>query len=231
MSPSNVEFLASEPTALGIVYLRRRDLLSEPETCVLELLLDHALLMSSHSTASERALAQRGIELHGRSGLRVLVGGLGLGYTAREVLRSPRVAAVEVVELLAPLIAWFDRGLLPLGAELAADPRFALRSGDVYARLLGPSSGGYDVVLIDVDHSPEERLSEREDGFYGVSGLTAARAHLAEAGVLGVWSYAESAAFTETLARVFGEVHVEPLTFWNPVIGAEETNWLYLARR
>lgn len=231
MSSSNVEFLASEESVLGMVYLRQRELLTEPGTIVLELLLDHALLMSSCSTYSERALARRAIEMHGGESLHVLVGGLGLGYTAREVLRSTDVAALEVVEFLPQLIGWYESGLIPLGSELRADSRFLLRHGDVYELLCNPPARRYDLILVDVDHAPEERLGETNGAFYTEEALRNARDHLAPAGVLGVWSYAESIPFSQALERVFSEVRIECVTFPNPVIGEDESNWLYLARR
>jgi len=228
---ANVEFLASEETSLGMVYLRQRELLSRPGTVVLELLLDHALLMSSCSTHSERALARHAIEMHAGAALHVLVGGLGLGYTAREVLRSRDVTSLEVIEFLPQLIAWFGSGLIPLADELTADPRFSLRQGDVYARLLGPPVRRYDLILIDVDHAPEERLGPSDEAFYTEEALQRTREHLAPQGVLGVWSYAESIDFAELLERVFGEVRVERLNFQNPALEEEESNWLFLARR
>jgi spermidine synthase len=228
---SNVQFLASEETSLGTVYLRQRELPGQPGVVVLELFFDHALLMSSCSTHSERALAREAIALHGGGALQVLVGGLGLGYTAREALASSDVAAVEVIELLPQLIGWFDGGILPLGSELRADPRFSLREGDVYAQLGGPPGRRYDLILIDVDHAPEERLGDGDGAFYTEEVLRKAREHLAPDGILGVWSYAESLRFAQLLGRVFGEVRVERVTFANPAIEEEETNWLFLARR
>ena len=108
-------YLASAHTALGTIYLLEREILSQPGTMVLELFFDHALLMSSLNTHSERALARHAIEMHGGRDLRVLVGGLGLGYTAREVLDSEAVASLEVIEFLPELIDWFERGVIPLG--------------------------------------------------------------------------------------------------------------------
>ena len=231
MGWSNVQFLASEESPLGMVYLRQRELLSQPGTVVLELLLDHALLMSSCSTHSERALACQAIAMHAGKELHVLIGGLGLGYTAREALASSDVAVVEVIELLPQLIGWFESGIIPLGSELRADPRFSLRQGDVYAQLGGPPARRYDLILIDVDHAPEERLGDGNDAFYTEEALRKAREHLAPQGILGVWSYAESKGFAQLLGRVFGEVRIERVTFPNPVVEEEETNWLFLARR
>jgi spermidine synthase len=231
VTTTNLEILAYEESPLGMICLRQRELLSQPGTLVTEITLDHEFLMSSYNTASERALASRALELHTGTDLTVLVGGLGLGYTVREVLKSDRVARVEAVEFLPQVIDWLERGLLPLSEELRADARFAVDRGDVYARLAGTSQELQDLVLVDVDHSPDERLAEANGSFYTQEGLARARRHLAPGGVLGVWSYAESAPFGEALRAVFREVRVEPVRFENPVVDDEETNWLYFARR
>jgi len=230
MSSSNLDFLACEESALGMLCLRQRELLSEPGTVVTEITLDHQFLMSSYNTASERALARYALEMHQGRDLKVLVGGLGLGYTAREVLSSDRVAQTEVVEFLPPLIDWLGKGLVPLADELRADSRFAVVEGDVYARLSEPPQWKYDLILVDVDHSPDEHLGDENDSFYTAEGLGLAKKHLAPEGVLGVWSYADSAQFADALRTVFSEVRIESVAFENRVVGEEETNWLFFAR-
>ena len=226
----NIEYLASEESTIGLIALRRRELLSRPGTVVTEITLDHEFLMSSLHTASERALSEVAVAMHDGEGLRVLIGGLGLGYTADAVLASPQVAAVEVVEFLAPVIRWVESGLVPLSESLAADARLTIRQGDVYDRVWTPPSETWDLILIDVDHSPDEPLGEESDRFYTEAGLLRAREHLAPGGVLGVWSYAECSPFADALARVFPEVRVEPVRFWNHICDEEETNWLFFAR-
>ena len=228
--PSLPEYLAAEESPLGLVCLRRRAIAGDSEEVATEITLDHQFLMSSANTASERALADRAVALHGGSELSVLVGGLGLGYTAHAVLASPRVARLEVVEYLEPVIGWLRTGRLPLSAELARDDRFAVAHGDVYARLAAEPGAPYDLILIDVDHSPDEPLGHESDSFYGEGGLARARRHLAPGGVFGVWSYAESPHFAATLARVFAETWVEPVRFENRLLGDQETNWLFFAR-
>lgn len=230
MSPSNLEILAWEDTPIGVLSLRRRRLLSSPDTVVTEITLDHEYLMGSANSASERALTSVGLGLlEGRSDLRVLVGGLGLGYTAVAALESPGVAGVEVVELLPQVIGWLDQGLLPTADTLRGDDRLEVRVGDVYAELSSPADAcaRWDAMLIDVDHSPDEPLGAGSAGFYTEAGLRAAREHLAPGGVLGVWSYAVSTRFEDTLGRVFGEVRVEPVTFFNELVGESQTDWLY----
>lgn len=230
MSDSEFEILAAEETPIGMICLRRREIAAAPGSFATEITLDHQFLMSSENTASERELSARALALHPGGALRVLVGGLGLGYTAHEALRSPRVAHVEVVEFLPPVIEWMRRGLVPLADEIGADPRLVVREGDVYGRLAEPPSRPYDLILIDVDHSPDERLGPASDAFYTREGLAAARRHLAPGGVLAVWSYAESSPFAAALRDVFADVRVEPVAFENVVVGDGETNWLFLAK-
>ena len=213
-----------------MICLRQRGIAGDPGAVVTEITLDHQFLMSSRNTASERALARLALEMHAGSGLQALVGGLGLGYTAREALASERVARVEVVELLEPVICWLELGLVPLAGELRADPRFAVAKGDVYRRLAGPPERLFDLILVDVDHSPDEPLGAASAAFYREPGLALARRHLAPDGVLGVWSYAPSPRFETALRRVFREVRTAPLRFENPVVDATETNWLFFAR-
>ena len=230
MTNADFEYLASEESPIGLISLRRRRLLSLPDTVVIEITLDHQFLMSSLHTASERALAGAAVAMHGGSGLRALVGGLGLGYTAQALLESERVARVEVVEYLAPVIRWMAEGLVPLSETLRHDARLAICQGDVYARVLRPSDERWDLILIDVDHSPDEPLGAQSDSFYSEAGLRRARASLAPGGVLGVWSYAECSPFADALDRVFSEVRVEPVRFRNELFDEEETNWLFFAR-
>ncbi len=229
MSPSNIEFLAYVTTPLGDLCLRRRELLSRPGTVVTEITLDHELLMSSDNTVSERALADEALARHPGRDLSVLIGGLGLGYTASAVLRSERVRRVEVIEFLPEVIGFLREGLIPLSAELIADPRLVVRDGDVYATLGAPAEARWDLVLIDVDHSPEERLGAANESFYTASGLTHAKQHLAPGGILAVWSYAESSPFVDALRSVFAFVEAVPVRYVNDLVDEEHTDWLFVA--
>jgi spermidine synthase len=230
MPPINFEILAYDETPLGPLCLRRRELLAEPGTIVTEVSLNHEFLMSSYNTASERALASGALALRAGGGLEALVGGLGLGYTAREALTSDRVSRVEVVEYLPQVIGWLRKGLIPLAAELNADPRLRIVLDDVYRLLSAAPARLYDLVLIDVDHSPEDRLAAANGSFYTDEGLGLAKRHLKPGGVLGVWSYDESPSFAAALRRVFSEVRVEPVEFKNRFVGATQTDWLFFAK-
>ncbi len=230
MASSNLEILAYEPTPLGILCLRRRALLKEPGTVVTEVTLNHEFLMSSFHTASEEALASVALDMAEGQGLQVLVGGLGLGYTAAAVLANERAGRVEVVELLPQVIDWLDQGLIPLADSLQADTRLEVVQGDVYQRLGNPPERQYDVILIDVDHSPDDHLNSDNNDFYVEAGLQRARQHLTKDGILGIWSYAESSPFAEALQRTFHDVRVEPVTFDNLHIDETVTDWLFFAR-
>ncbi len=230
MPPLKLEILAYESTPLGPLCLRRRELLSQPGTIVTEVTLNHEFLMSSLYTDSERALARTALAMHCGRDLRVLVGGLGLGYTRAKPSYRIAWSSVEVVELLPQVIEWLSRGLVPLSSELRDEQRLVVTHGDVYRRLAGPPDLPLDLILIDVDHSPDERLGEQSVSFYTRRGLLAARQHLAADGILAVWSYAESSPFADALRAVFAEVQVEPVTHDNHLIDQQHTDWLFFAR-
>jgi spermidine synthase len=229
MAPS-FEILAYDDTPLGPLCLRRRELLGRPGTVVTEVTLNHEFLMSSYITDSERALARIALSLHPGRELDVLVGGLGLGYTAREALVSERVRRVEVIEFLPQVIGWLQQGLVPLAAQLNADARLLVTRGDVYEQLAAPVVRTHDLILIDVDHSPDENLGSANGAFYTRAGLLLAKQHLAPEGMLAVWSYAEHSDFVAALRSVFSEVHAEPVTVWNDLVDEEQTDWLFFAR-
>jgi len=192
LSRPNLQILAYEDTPLGPLCLRRRELLSQPGVFVTEVTLNHEFLMSSYNTDSERCIANRSVEIHGKESLKTLVGGLGLGYTGYELAKHDQVASVEVVEYLPEVIQWLEDGLVPLSEQWNADSTTANKlrvvQGDIYERLMQPPSELFDLIVIDVDHSPSDQLAEDDHGFYTVDGLTAAKAHLREGGLLAVWS-------------------------------------------
>ncbi len=238
----SLEILAYEPTPLGLLCLRRRQLLSKPDTMVTEVTLNHEFLMSSYLTESERALSRlglerlRSLERSTSRELNILVGGLGLGYTAAEALKDASVAGVEVVEFLPQVIGWLRDGLIPLAEQLNAEPRLQVTQGDIYARLTGPAMVGsvptqFDLIAIDVDHSPEDVLGDQSHGFYTEAGLRKTSQHLNANGVLAVWSYDESTPLLEKMKHVFADVSVEKVTVWNDLINEEQTDWLFFGRK
>lgn len=229
--PINFKILAYEDTFLGILCLRQRLTLSEPRCWVTEVTLNHEFLMSSLHTDSERSLAKIAIDRADGEELQVLVGGLGLGYTAAAALESNRVNKVEVLELLPQVIGWMTGGLIPLSGLLQNEDRLVVTEADIYAYLLSePKERRWDVILIDVDHSPEDQLSAGDHGFYSRSGLASAAKHLQAGGVLAIWSYKSNQSLEEAMRDVFGEVEISSVSYTNQHVGETITDWLFLSK-
>jgi spermidine synthase len=187
--------------------------------------------MSSLHTASECALASLPLQQISADEARVLVGGLGLGYTAHAALQSDRVAYVEVVEFLPQVIGWMRAGLIPLADELSADARLAVTEGDIFRRLQQPPAGEpFDAILIDVDHSPEEVLSGSSHGFYRPEGLRAPSRHMHKDGVFAIWSYDEDTRLRDSMGQTFGRVNVYPVRYYNEHVREGFTDWLYVGQ-
>jgi spermidine synthase len=197
---------------------------------VTEVTLNHEFLMGTYNTLSERALVSSALDMHPGNSLQVLIGGLGLGYTAHEALQSDRVGHVDVVEFLPQMIEWLEKGLVPLGAELRSDPRLVVVRGDIYDQLSKTPAKKHDLILIDVDHAPDAPLAEGSSPFYGEAGLAQAKMHLEPGGVLAIWSSAEDHGFSDALRKVFSHVTIERVTYQNDLVDEEETDWLYFAR-
>ena len=225
------KILAYEETELGTLCLRRRQTLREPRIWVTEVTLNHEFLMSSFHTDSERALATCAIERVSGERLSVLVGGLGLGYTAHAALESPRVGSVEVTELLPQVIDWMQQGLIPLSETLQSDVRLEVKHGDVYLQLLGEAAPPrWDAILIDVDHSPDDQLSQSDHGFYSRHGLASAAKHLNAGGVIALWSYEGNQTLENAMRDVYQSVEILPIKYYNQHVDESFTDWLFVGR-
>src|SRR4051812_37064241 len=155
------EELDYKKTPLGDLILRRRRMLSLGGIEIYEVKLGEAFLMSSLFHEVEEALAHLGLaELKAQS-WDLVVGGLGLGYTAVAALEHREVASLLVIDALQPVIEWHQRGLVPLGLKLTGDSRCRMVHDDFFAR--ARSAEGFDPdkpgrkfhgVLLDIDHSP-----------------------------------------------------------------------------
>lgn len=234
MSP-HFEELDYQPTAIGAISLRRRrELLLD--TDVYEIKLDDEFLMSSLFTASERALARLALAAVEAPHPKVLVGGLGLGYTAAEVLAHSNVASLTVVELLDPVIDWHQRRLVPMSERLVGDSRCGFQCADFFAAVSSEAGFDsrhpgrrYDAILLDIDHAPDTLLDERSNAFYRAEGLADLLPHLAAGGVFGLWSNdPPDAAFLERLEAVFARAWMEPVIFDNPYQDKPVTQTVYL---
>jgi spermidine synthase len=157
-------------------------------------------LMSSRQHGSEEALATLALERSSRR-KRILVGGLGFGYTLRAVLdRVPVDASVEVAELVPAVVAWNREHLSRLAGRPLDDRRVTLVEGDVKRRIRA-ARARYDAILLDVDNGPSAVAHAENDSLYGVAGVAYCHAALAEDGVLGVWSAVPDPRFVNRLGQ------------------------------
>lgn len=231
------EELDYRDTPMGELILRRRSLLSLDGLTVYEVKLGEAYLMSSLFHAAETALADTALgELEG-GGWDVVVGGLGLGYTAAAALAFAPLRRLVVVEALEPVIDWHKAELVPNGDILNRDDRCVYYPADFFALARGagfdPESPGrrFDAILLDIDHSPEDRLDETHGDFYTEKGLTQLKTHLKPGGVFGLWSNDPPRQdFLETLGRVFDRAEGRIIEFDNPLQQNTSANGIYLAR-
>jgi spermidine synthase len=232
------EELDYRPTRLGPLSLRRRKHLTLG-TDIYEIKLGEEFLMSSLFTVSEVALARLGLAELSEPGVDVVVGGLGLGCTARAVLDHAQVRSLMVIEALPEVIEWHTAGLLPLGAELTADRRCRLVQGDFFARVASTTSGldpgradrRFHAILVDIDHSPRHVLHPSHAALYQAEGLRRLSRHLHPNGVFALWSNdPPDEQFAAKLADVFATSRAEVVTFHNPLQDRDATATIYIAR-
>lgn len=234
------EELDFQRTPLGELSLRRREIPQLGGLEVYEVKLGEEYLMSSLFHEVEVALADLGLADLTDPAIDVVVGGLGLGYTARAALRHEKVRSVRVVEALEAVIGWHERGLVPLGRDLTNDARCGFVQGDFFALAADPARGFHPdepgkrvhAILLDIDHSPRKLLHARHASFYERGGLQALREHLLPGGVFALWSDdAPDEEFLDTMKRTFDGARAQVVTFHNPLQDREARNTVYLARR
>ena len=236
MTPAFQE-LDYRETPMGELVLQRRQMVSLGGQSVFEVKLAGEYLMSSLFHTAETALAELALSRLSGDSWSVVVGGLGLGYTAVAALAFPELARLVVVEALAPVVDWHRRGLVPNGARLTADPRCEFRHADFFdlARTTGfdPKAHGrrFDAILLDIDHSPEHLLSDGHADFYTTAGLVRLQRFLQPGGVFALWSNdPPDPAFLERLREVFARVDGREVSFDNPLQGRRVSNGIYLAQ-
>jgi spermidine synthase len=244
--PPVFEHLDSQHTPLGLLSLRRRTVPSLDHREVHEVVLGDAFLMSSLFTVVEEALSDLGLaavgdDLQGAPTIDVVVGGLGLGFTAQAALAYPAVKSCYVVDYLEPVIDWHQRGLVPLGKELSDDSRCHFVHGDFFKLALAedgeehfaPGDVGkkFHAILLDIDHSPTKLLHERHAAFYEPAGLRKMANKLHPSGVFGLWSDdAPDESFLTALREVFTTAESHIVTFDNPIQDCESQSTVYVAK-
>ena len=223
-------------TPIGEISLRRR---LEPtlQVDVYEVRLGEEYLMSSLFTVAEEALATLGLAALDHEDLDVVVGGLGLAYTAGTALADPRVRSLHVVEALDAVIDWHEQQLLPLSPAITGDPRCHLVHGDFFALVAAGSGFGsgtparVDAVLLDIDHTPSHVLNGSHAAFYAPDGLRRLTDRLNPGGVFALWSDdPPDDAFLGVLREVFTTADGHLVEFPNPLTGGTSSNSVYVAR-
>jgi spermidine synthase len=191
-------------SARGEVVLQRRQTAAGQ---VDELIINGAFAMDSAETVSERALGRLA-----SGARRVLLGGLGLGYTAAEVLSHP-IEQLDIVELEGCLLQWAQDGRTDVLCGVAAHPKVRLYAGDIASVLQGPSTtpelreiiGPWDAILLDVDNGPDFLIHPQNAPLYEAPLLTAGYEQLRPGGLLAIWCQGE-APLLESAVRRLGQV-------------------------
>jgi spermidine synthase len=221
-----VELARAESTRGDLVLRERRPVGGGPT--VLELRANGVFVMDTAEHATERALADAALDTVGEP-RRVLVGGLGLGFTLDRVLGDRRVEHVDVVEIEQALVDWMRDGTVPHGPQLLADSRVRVVVADIAEAVAEAGETSYDVVLLDVDNGPDHLVHATNALLYDAPFLAAVRARLADGGALVVWSADRSPALLEALHDVFDEAaeHRHEVRLQD----RDEHYWLYAAHR
>jgi len=236
------EELDCQSSPIGDISLRRR---SEPRLnnkIIFEVKLGDEFLMSSLFVEAEEQLSSLGLAALKQNGhisdLDIIVGGLGLGYTAVEALKDPGLKMMRVIDIMAPVISWHQRGLLPVGDILATDPRSKLVQGDFF-KLATTADIGFDqnqpekkvhAVLLDIDHSPSHWLNDANQSFYTEESLKRLAEKIHSGGIFALWSNElPDEAFSDLLSRVFINCEAYTITFPNPYTGEASSNSVYVA--
>lgn len=222
---------------MGELVLQRRRMLALNGREIYEVKLGDAYLMSSLFHDAEVALAEIGLgELDG-TGWDVVVGGLGLGYTAAAALKFKQLKRLIVVEALAPVIEWHRRGLVPNGKALTRDGRCIFHQADFFALArtdgFDPEASGtrFDAILLDIDHTPESWLHASHGDLYAVGGMARLKSFLKPHGIFALWSNDQPEdAFVKRLSTVFASAEGHLVQFDNPLLQAVSANGVYLAR-
>ncbi len=221
-----VEVARSE-SERGELVLRER----HPETdgpTVLELRANGIFVMDTAEHASELALADVALGLVEQP-RRVLVGGLGLGYTLDRVLGDRRVERCDVVEIEPALVEWMRDGTIPHGRQLLADDRARVIVADVAIAVAEAAPASYDVMLLDVDNGPGHLVHQTNAALYREPFLESVRERLTPGGAIVVWSAARDPELAADLRTVFGEA--EERSHDVRLQDRDDRYWLYVGRR
>ncbi|MBR7887937.1 spermidine synthase [Marinomonas sp. A79] len=231
------EEIDSQDSPLGEISLRKRRIPTFGDRDIYEVKLGEEFLMSSMFVDAEEALSDLGLAQVKGENLSVVVGGLGLGYTAVAALKDPRIKELLVVDALETVISWHQKELVPLGKVLNEDSRNRYVLGSFFDLATAPETGfdptsngkKFDAILLDIDHSPTEFLNPSNAGFYTTDNLTLMAEQLKPNGVFAMWSQnPPEDNFIALLGTVFNQVDAHLVSFFNPFQGKDSTNSVYV---
>jgi spermidine synthase len=206
-----VELARSAAAGGGELVLRTRPGAGRGGTDVYELIVDGTFAMDTVEVSTELRLASETLRrLPGRD-WRLVVGGLGLGFTLRELLSDQRVARVDVVELEPALVRWVRAGLVRPALGVLDDARAHVTTGDIAAYLDALEPGSVDAILLDVDNGPDFLVHQSNSSLYQPASLATSLGALRSGGLLAVWSAGPAPALKAALDAVSAGVEEVPL--------------------
>jgi spermidine synthase len=226
-----------QPSAIGEISLRRRRIPALGDRDIYEVKLGDEFLMSSMFFDAEIALADLGLTALRGDNLQIVVGGLGLGYTAVAALKDPRVSELLIVDYLKTVIRWHQQEKVPLGKELNADPRSRYVHGSFFEMAVAEGGGFdpqrpgriFDAILLDIDHSPRALLHQSNASFYTAANLVRMSQQLGTGGVFALWSQdPPDSEFMQIMDTVFTQTAAHVVPFFNPFQNGEATNTIYI---
>ena len=229
-----------QQTPLGDLILRKRTVLSLENKEIYEIILGNSFLMSSLFTVVEQELSYLGVAAVEKTfpseKLDIVVGGLGLGYTARAALEHDSVGSLRIVDYLKPVIEWHEKELVPLGKGLNDDPRCSYVLGDFFQLSLNegytPETEQFHAVLLDIDHSPAHILTQDNAEFYSTEGLREFAEKIKPGGVFGLWSDdPPEESFMASLNEVFESCSSHIVPFHNPIQDEDFESTVYVATK
>ena len=226
-------------TPIGDLMLRRRRTSQTGDIDIYEIKLGDDYLMTSLFHEAEDQLAILGLKATQGTSLDIVVGGLGLGYTAVAALKDPRIETLTIIEYLDAIIDWHKSNLVPMGEVLNNDSRCQVIHDDFFAlskdskKNFNPKhpQSKHDAILLDIDHTPTNVLHQTNTHFYTKDGLTELATHLKPGGTFAMWADGHPEdSFVEQLKQVFDSANGHTVEFGNHITGNTTVGAVYVAK-
>ncbi|ABP52936.1 spermidine synthase [Salinispora tropica] len=195
------------PITLDRVTTSRGELVLRETNGRYEVISNGVFLMDTADGRSERLLVDAAVSRCTGPAPRLLIGGLGVGFSLLRAVEHPHVAAIDVVEIEATVIGWHARHLRPLTGAAQADPRVRIVEADILA-WLADTADQYDAICLDTDNGPNWLVFEANAELYAHRGLDLVAGRLRPGGVLAIWSASRDDAFEQRLRERFGDLEL-----------------------